>query len=233
MQILHENKNLIVFIKPAGMLSEEEGNKQSVPKALKEYLLEKGVKDPKIFTVHRLDRDVSGVMVVAKNGKTASALATAVAERRIDKEYLAVVKGVPEEGEGVLKDLLFRDAAKGKTYVTDRMRKGVREASLAYKLLETQVLDGQPFSLVRIKLYTGRTHQIRVQFASRKMPLQGDGRYGSADGKSRPALFSCRLALDGLFDCSAMPDGEPFSLFETVKKGIDFQKEPFLKNVID
>ena len=233
MRILHENKNLIVFIKPAGMLSEEEGNKQSVPKALKEYLEGKGQKNPQIFTVHRLDRDVSGVMVVAKNQKTASVLATAVAQRRIEKEYLAVVKGIPAEREGVLKDLLFRDTSKGKTYVTDRMRKGVRDASLSYRLLESGELDGGPVSLVRIKLHTGRTHQIRVQFASRKMPLCGDGRYGSADGKSRPALFSCRLALDGFFDCSAMPEEEPFTLFDTVNRGIDFQKEPFLEDGIN
>lgn len=227
MEILYETKDLIVFIKPVGMLSEEEGNKQSVPKALKEYLEGKGVKNAEVFTVHRLDRDVSGVMVVAKNKKTASKLAIAVSERQIEKEYLAVVKGIPFEKEGVLKDLLFRDAAKGKTYVTDRMRKGVRDAALSYKLLETKELDGQPFSLVRIKLHTGRTHQIRVQFASRKMPLWGDGRYGSADGKSRPALFSCRLALEGLFDCVAMPSSDPFVLFDSVLKGIDFENEPF------
>ncbi|MBQ8911511.1 MAG: RluA family pseudouridine synthase [Clostridia bacterium] len=227
MNILYETKKLIVFIKPAGMLSEEDGNKRSVPRALKEYLAGKGEKDPKIFTVHRLDRDVSGVMVVAKNAATASVLSKAVTDRTIEKEYLAVVKGVPEKEEAVLKDLLFRDAAKGKTYVTDRMRKGVREASLAYKLLETTEHEGQTLSLVRIRLHTGRTHQIRVQFASRKLPLCGDGRYGSSDGGTRPALFSARLALDGLFDCSAMPQELPFTLFESVKKGIDLQNEPF------
>lgn len=98
MKILKETKDYILFVKPVGMLSEEEGNKQSVPKALKEYLLEKGEGDPQIFTVHRLDRDVSGVMVAAKNSRTASLLSKAVAERRIEKEYLAVVKGVPETG---------------------------------------------------------------------------------------------------------------------------------------
>lgn len=233
MNILYETKKLIVFIKPAGMLSEEDGNKRSVPRELRAYLASKGEKDPKIFTVHRLDRDVSGVMVVAKNAATASVLSKAVTDRTIEKEYLAVVKGVPEKEEAVLKDLLFRDAAKGKTYVTDRMRKGVREASLAYKLLETAEHEGQTLSLLRIRLHTGRTHQIRVQFASRKLPLCGDGRYGSADGGTRPALFSARLALDGHFDCSAMPKDPPFTLFERIKKGMDLQNEPFFDSRIN
>lgn len=227
MKILKETKDYILFVKPVGMLSEEEGNKQSVPKALKEYLLEKGEGDPQIFTVHRLDRDVSGVMVAAKNSRTASMLSKAVAERRIEKEYLAVVKGVPEREEGRFEDLLFRDASKGKTYVTDRMRKGVRDAALSYRLLETVNEEGVgALSLVRIRLHTGRTHQIRVQFASRKLPLYGDGRYGAGDGKQRPALFSCRLSLEGRFDCTEMPSEYPFSLFSLPKQGIDLKADP-------
>ncbi len=214
MRILYETKNLIVFIKPAGVLSEEEGNKRSVPLILKEYLFEKGVKDPKIFTVHRLDRDVGGVMVVAKNARTASLLATAVAEHQMEKEYLAVVKGKPSQDAGVLKDLLFRDSIRGKTYVTDRMRKGVRQASLSYRLIDSIEHEGTLLSLVKVRLHTGRTHQIRVQFASRKMPLACDASYHSADGKERQALYSHRLALSGTFDCSALPEEYPFTLFE-------------------
>lgn len=233
MRILYETKNLIVFIKPAGVLSEEEGNKRSVPLILKEYLFKKGVRDPKIFTVHRLDRDVGGVMVVAKNAKTASLLATAVAEHQMEKEYLAVVKGRPSQDEGVLKDLLFRDSTRGKTYVTDRMRKGVRQASLSYRLIDSIEHEGQLLSLVKVRLHTGRTHQIRVQFASRKMPLVGDGRYGSGDGKERPALFSHRLALEGSFDCSALPAEYPFTLFEGYFQEERKEAEPFLDKCIE
>ncbi|MBQ7847329.1 MAG: RluA family pseudouridine synthase [Clostridia bacterium] len=233
MKILYETKNLIVFIKPPGVLSEEDGNKRSVPLILKEYLREKGVRSPQIFTVHRLDRDVGGVMVVAKNAKTASLLATAVAEHQVEKEYLAVVKGRPEQRQGLLEDLLFRDSTKGKTYVTDRMRKGVRQASLSYWLIESVEHEGQLLSLVKVRLHTGRTHQIRVQFASRKMPLVGDGRYGSGDGKERPALFSHRLALAGAFDCSALPTEHPFTLFEGHFQKDGKEEEPFFDKCIE
>ena len=214
LKILYENKHLVVVVKPVGVLSEEDGNKQSVPLLLKRYYIEKGMKNPKIFTVHRLDRDVGGVMVLAKDAKTAGTLSAAVSGRQIGKEYLAVLHGVPKEAEGCLEDLLFRDARTGKSYIADGERKGVRDARLEYRLLGTAAGDhGEPLSLVRIRLHTGRTHQIRVQFASRKLPLYGDGRYGSGDGGSKPALFSCHLLLEGQFDCSAKPDTYPFTLF--------------------
>ena len=222
MKILYETKNLIVFVKPVGVLSEKEGNKKSVPLLLEDYLRKQGDPAPEIFTVHRLDRDVGGVMVAAKNSKTASRLCAAVAERLIKKEYLAVVKGIPEKKEDTLKDLLFRDAARGKTYVTDRMRRGVREASLSYRVLESVGEGQEALSLVHVQLHTGRTHQIRVQFASRKHPLYADGRYGSGDGKDRPALFSFRLALEGEFECSFLPEDHPFTLFSSLKEDLTF-----------
>ena len=129
MNILYETKNLIVVVKPAGVLSEESGNKQSVPLLLRRMFLEKGAKDPRFFTVHRLDRDVGGVMVLAKNSRTAGELSAKIAARQAEKEYFAVVKGLPPE-EGILEDLLFRDSKSGKTYVVDRMRTGVKEAKL-------------------------------------------------------------------------------------------------------
>ena len=184
MKILHEDRDIVAVSKPAGVLSELTGNKQSVPLFLKEYFEGRGHKSD-VFTVHRLDRDVAGVMVLARTQKAASNLSGQIAAREVTKKYLAVIKGVPEKSEDVLNDLLFRDAGKGKTYVVDRMRKGVRDASLAYKVLASA--DG--FSLVEIELFTGRTHQIRVQFASRALPLFGDGRYGSGDGGHTPALF--------------------------------------------
>ena len=184
MKILYEDRDIVAVSKPAGILSELTGNKQSVPLLLKEYFEGRGHKS-EVFTVHRLDRDVAGVMVLARTQKAASNLSGQIANRKVTKKYLAVLKGVPEKSEDILNDLLFRDASKGKTYVVDRMRKGVRDASLAYKVLASN--DG--FSLVEIELFTGRTHQIRVQFATRNLTLYGDGRYGSGDGGHTPALF--------------------------------------------
>ena len=184
MKILYEDRDLIAVSKPAGVLSELSGNKQSVPLFLKQYWQSRGHKND-VFTVHRLDRDVAGVMVLAKTPKAASNLSQQIANRTVTKKYLAVLRGIPERNEDVLNDLLFRDASKGKTYVVDRMRKGVRDASLSYKVLD--IADG--LTLVEVELYTGRTHQIRVQFASRALPLYGDGRYGSSDGGHTPALF--------------------------------------------
>ena len=123
--------------------------------------------------------------------KVTGKLTALVAEHRITKEYLAVLRGHPETEEATLKDLLFRDATHNKSFVVQRMRKGVREASLSYRALgHTDAL-----TLVRVQLHTGRTHQIRVQFSSRQLPLLGDIRYGSKDPNCTAALWSFRLAF--------------------------------------
>lgn len=145
--------------------------------------------------VHRLDFGVGGTMVYASSSKAASKLSAAVSERSFEKQYLAVVCGCPAESSGVYKDLLFKDSAKNKSYVVDRMRKGVKEASLEYRVLDTQITEKGELSLVWIKLHTGRTHQIRVQFASRKTPLYGDGKYGSKTNEKITALWSRSLSF--------------------------------------
>ena len=192
MQILYEDKYITVCIKPVGVLSEESGNRQSMPKLLKEHYAEIGERDD-LYTLHRLDKNVGGVMVFARNPKSASILAKAIQSRDVIKRYTAVIYGCPDEPSGVYKDLLLHDSSKNKTYTVDRMRKGVREASLEYNVLSSRDHQEKRMSLVQIELHTGRTHQIRVQFASRKMPLVGDGRYGSADGSDTPALWSSTL----------------------------------------
>ena len=169
MNILYEDKALIVCQKPAGVLSEGE-----MPALLCEQLSLK-----ECFVVHRLDREVGGVMVFAKTKKAAAALSKSVQDKTLKKEYLATVEGevTPEKGE--MRDLLFRDAKKNKSFVVKRERKGVREAVLDYEVLESREIDNGMASLVKIHLHTGRTPQIRVQFSSRKHPLVGDSRYGS------------------------------------------------------
>ena len=184
-EILYEDKSILVCIKPAGTLSEISDNKNSLPVLLSEQT------GSQIFTVHRLDREVSGVMVYAKTSAAAAKLSADMAERRFDKEYLAVIEGSPERDSDTLVDLLFRDAKRNKTYTVDRKRQGVKEASLEY----TTLAKGANTSLVRVKLHTGRTHQIRVQFASRKHPIVGDRKYGSQTALSAISLCSHKIGF--------------------------------------
>ena len=203
MDILEQNADYILCLKPAGVISEEPG----MPRLLREA----GCRQ--VWCVHRLDRETAGLMVYAASQHGAAFLARAITEGRLEKEYLAVMSGNPGD-RGELRDLLFRDKAKNKSYVVDRMRKGVREAVLRYETLERR----EGLSLVRIRLETGRSHQIRVQFTSRGFPLLGDSRYGSPV-RGDLALWSCRLRFPrpdgkGSVDKSVPPpDQWPWNLF--------------------
>ena len=178
MEIVYKDQNLIVCIKPVGIDSQHE-----LPVQLSELL--KG----QIYDVHRLDINVGGIMVYARNRKTAAMLSRHIQEGRMVKEYLAIVHGQPPE-QAVWEDLLWKDSRKNKVYVVKRERKGVRKAKLELKTLQ----PGEK-SLVHIRLYTGRSHQIRVQFASRGFPLVGDHKYGSRDKRTVPLLYSYRLTF--------------------------------------
>ena len=178
MEIVYKDQNLIVCIKPVGIDSQHE-----LPVQLSELL--KG----QIYDVHRLDINVGGIMVYARNRKTAAMLSRHIQEGRMVKEYLAIVHGQPPE-QAVWEDLLWKDSRKNKVYVVKRERKGVRKAKLELKTLQ----PGEK-SLVHIRLYTGRSHQIRVQFASRGFPLVGDHKYGSRDKRTAPQLYSYRLTF--------------------------------------
>ena len=188
MNVLFENSDVIVCEKPINVLSEEHEKNENMPKLIREHL---GDNSHYIGVIHRLDREVGGIMVYAKNEKAAAFLSRQVQNRSFKKEYLAVVQGVPEEKEGEYVDLLFKDSKKNKSYVVKRMRKGVKEASLNYKLLKT----AEDLSLVWIKLNTGRTHQIRVQFSNRKMPLLSDTKYGGEKRECSISLWSYKLSF--------------------------------------
>lgn len=184
MEILFEDKDVIVAIKERGLLSEE-SSKPNMVTLLKE--LTKG----EIYPVHRLDKDVGGLMVYAKSKKAAAELSKQAGDRTMKKTYLARLHGTPEEKSGMLEDLLFFDKSKNKSFVVKKERRGVKKALLNYKAISEK--DGN--ALVEVELLTGRTHQIRVQFASRKMPLFGDRRYGAKDDSKIIALWSKEISF--------------------------------------
>lgn len=178
MEILYRDADIIVCIKPSRVLSTDEPG--GLPELLRQEL---GIAD--VRTVHRLDRVVSGVMVLACNANAASQLSQQIREDGFEKEYLAVVHGAVEES-GTLTDLLYRDKARKMTMVADQPGKGVQEAVLHYRRIDT----AEGFSKVRIRLVTGRTHQIRVQFASRGNPLAGERKYAQLQDTCEIALWS-------------------------------------------
>ena len=214
LHIVFEDKYLLLCVKPVGVLSEDSESGASMPRLLCAHY--SALRQPNyIATVHRLDNITGGLMIFSRRREVTGKLIAAVAAHQVEKEYLAVLRGHPEEKETELTDLLFRDAAKNKSYVVKRMRKGVREAKLSYRVLaETEEL-----TLVRVRLHTGRTHQIRVQFASRGLPLLGDIRYGSKDPKCTASLWSYRLALthpltgEKIDVCQPPPAQYPWNLF--------------------
>lgn len=178
--------------------------------------------DKMLYPVHRTDAMTGGVVCVARDPETAKALSEAFAAHRVYKEYLCVVPNRPTEQDGEMRDYLYWTASARKSFVTNRARRGAKEAVLEYHVLQTVSAAGD-VSLVRVVLHTGRTHQIRVQFASRKMPLLGDGKYGSREKGCRTALWSHRVVLpDGRGAVSRPPDCFPWNLFspESLQNGI-------------
>lgn len=178
MEILFKNKDFVVCVKPVGLDSEKQ-----MPEALTSQL------GGEVYPIHRLDQNVGGVMVYARTKAAAAALSKAVQEGSMVKEYVAQVHGTPPE-TGDWEDLLWKDSKRNKVFVVNRVRNGVKKARLEFKRLSA----GQT-SLVRVRLHTGRSHQIRVQFASRGFPLVGDHKYGARDSENAPQLFSCRITF--------------------------------------
>ena len=179
MDILYSDKHIAVIVKPVGMDSEHD-----VPAVLNEQ------PGGEVFPIHRLDKNVGGVMIYARTKQAAAALSKAVQEGTMVKEYVAMVHGTPPD-TGDWEDLLWKDPKKNKVFVVKRMRGGVKKARLEFQRLNT----GEDTSLVRIRLHTGRSHQIRVQFSSRGFPLVGDHKYGSRAEATAPMLFSFRITF--------------------------------------
>jgi len=220
MQIIFKDKRLVAINKPCGMPSQSDPTGDEDALTLTSRLL--GYDTPKnhLWLVHRLDRVVGGVMVFAVTRESSASLSALISDKSATKEYLAVVEG--EATGGVIESLLFKDARRGMSFVVDRARAGVKEAKLEYIPLEYVNTDRGVMTLVRVRLFTGRFHQIRAQMSHIGHPIVGDGKYGSHNNKAKmPSLISTRLtfSLDGKDYClEAMPplDAYPWCEFSKI-----------------
>ena len=189
--IVYADRAIVVCDKPVGVLSEP-GSAANLPDLAAAALAARG-EPSELHTVHRLDKAVGGLCILARSREAAGKLIAQIADRTAQKEYFAVLRGRPEAEEAELEDLLFHDSRVNKTYVVKRPRKGVRAARLSYRVLDSTEREGQALTLVRVRLHTGRTHQIRAQFSARGLPLLGDLRYGSRDPRCEVSLRACYL----------------------------------------
>ena len=211
MELLYVDEAVVVCIKPARVLSTDEPG--GLPELVRQAL---GNPRADVRTVHRLDRVVSGVMVLARNAAAASELSRQMREDEFSKEYLAVLHGIPKAPEGTLIDLLYRDKARRMTMVAREPGKGVQEAVLDYRVQKTV----DDMSKIAVHLHTGRTHQIRVQFASRELPLVGERKYSELDDPCEIALWSHRIGFIHPLTAEPMefsqepPKEYPWTLFE-------------------
>lgn len=186
MELLYVDESVVVCVKPPRVLSTDEPG--GMPELVRQAL---GEEQAEVRTVHRLDRVVSGLMVLARTAEAASELSRQIRDGEFEKEYLAVLHGKPEEESGTLKDLLLRNKQERKTYVVTERAKGVQEAVLHYQT----ICQTEDMSRVQIQLETGRTHQIRAQFSSRGLPLVGDRKYSLLEDDCEIALWSYRMGF--------------------------------------
>lgn len=210
MEFVYLDKRVAVCVKPVGVLSTDEPG--GMPSLVRQAL---GDEHACVRTVHRLDRAVGGLMVFARSAYAAAELSRQIREGQFEKEYLAVVHGAPTRSRGRMEDLLRRDSREHKTYVTDTPGKDVRPAALEYETLAVR----EGLSLVRVRLLTGRTHQIRCQFASRGLPLVGDRKYGARSQPCGVALWSHKIRFihpesgEKMEFIQNKPDIYPFNMF--------------------
>lgn len=220
MNILFKNKDFIACVKPQGIPSQPDPSGcVDMTALLSEELIKNGEKSD-IFVIHRLDRATGGLIVYARNKEAAASFSRLVAEKDgFEKDYLAIVAGVPEEKRGNMTDLLFKDSTQKKAFIVKSERKGAKLAILDYEVNKTVIADDKCFSLLQIKLHTGRFHQIRAQLSSRGMPIYGDGKYGSREKAPNFALWANRIAFTykgKRYEFESAPDlsQKPWNLFE-------------------
>ena len=223
MEFLFKDKNCVIIYKPPGLPSQSDKSGDADALTLTSSSLKEVGEPSELYLIHRLDRVVGGLLVFARNKKSAAELSRLVCGEGIGKEYLAVIDSRLEGG--TLRDFIYKDSRLSKAFVVERSRAGVKEAELDFSTLASLSTEKGERSLVKVKLKTGRFHQIRVQFASRGAPISGDGKYGSRDNEAKmPALFAYRLSFE-LFgkkiSAERLPDlsGYPWSLFDKEKYG--------------
>jgi 23S rRNA pseudouridine1911/1915/1917 synthase len=220
-EILYKTKNLIVVNKPCGVPSQPDPTGDADALSLSSGVLSSLGEDGTLYPINRLDRVVGGLLVFARNKKSAAALSSIVSGEGFGKEYLAVVSGKPSGGR--LVNYLYKDARISKAFVVNGKRVGVKEAVLDYTPISTVKTENGEITLLKVKLQTGRYHQIRCQLSNIGCPIVGDGKYGSRDKGARyPALFSYSLSFTAMGDevkVSALPDtsGYPWNLFSIEK----------------
>ena len=195
-EILYKDADLLVCVKPQGIPSQPDPSGcLDMTAYLKEQLEREGERND-IFVIHRLDRATGGIMVYARNKKSAASLSELVAKKDgFEKHYLAVAAGEPSEKVGNMTDYIFRDSTQKKAFIVKSERRGAKLASLDYEVVKTAEIDGKTFSLFSIKLNTGRFHQIRAQLSSRGMPIYGDGKYGSRNKAPNFALWANKVSF--------------------------------------
>lgn len=213
--ILFQNKNFIVAVKPAGISSQSDNcGGEDMTALLKKQT------GSDIFPVHRLDKVTGGVMLYAKNSAAAAKFAKITADGCFIKRYFAVVVGKPEKSAARLEDFLIFDKYSGKSAIVESSVKGAKKAVLEYTQKETVFSDGVEYSLLDVRLFTGRTHQIRAQLANIGFPIVGDGKYGSKI-KAPLALWSYEADFpasesEHIFRASP-PEIFPWNIFESIK----------------
>ena len=220
MNILFKNNDFIVCVKPQGIPSQPDPSGcVDMTALLSDELIKNGEKSD-IFVVHRLDRSTGGLIIYARNKEAAASFSRLVAEKDgFQKEYLAVISGMPKNESGNMTDYLFKDSAQKKAFVVKSERKGAKLASLDYEVRSTVQTEEKVFSLLQIKLHTGRFHQIRAQLSSRGMPIYGDGKYGSHEKAPNFALWASKIAFiykGKSYEFESAPDlsQKPWNLFE-------------------
>ena len=216
MKLIYKDKFIAVCEKSAGELSEGDGS-NCLPTLISVSLFESGEKNTQVFPVHRLDKETTGLIVYARTANAAASLSESIRNGSFKKQYLAIVSGTPEKSEETLSDLLFYDRQRGKSFVVQRERSGVKKAELDYSLIDTK----KDMSLLCVRLHTGRTHQIRAQLSYRAHPVVGDRRYGSeTKGMNGIALLSHKISFPHPKDgepvefCADIPKVFPWDLFD-------------------
>ncbi len=232
LNILYEDENILLVDKRPGLAVHPHDGAEygkTLIDHIQAYLYAKREWRPReenAFTpalCNRIDRNTGGIVIAAKNAEALRILNQKIKDREIDKRYLAIVEGTPKPKDGVLKGYLFKDAVKNRVYVTDAPQTGAKSCETRYRTLQSK----NGLSLVECELVTGRTHQIRAQFAHAGHPLLGDGKYGKLDkryDRSYQALYSYRLTFRFTTDAGILAylNGKQFEVAQ-----VDFVQEYF------